>query len=202
MSIQLIATAIALLAAVVLFRYLRSSPAPSPAKAAVPTVPATFPEPAPYIKALSAALPDSVILPKDVAAFGTAINVWFSTQNRDILPACVVKPRNVQELSTAVKHISREHALRASQPATGNGLFAVRAGAANPATGISGVKDGVVLDLALLNDIEPSEDRSYVTVGAGAYWRDVYKELRKHGLGVVGGRASPVGVGGSTLQGI
>jgi FAD/FMN-containing dehydrogenase len=58
-----------------------------------------------------------------------------------------------------------------------------------------------MLDLSLINEVTPSEDGSSVTVGAGAYWTKVYSELEKRGLGVVGGRASPVGVGGSTLGG-
>ncbi|KAH7368121.1 FAD binding domain-containing protein [Plectosphaerella cucumerina] len=198
-----VATALAVVVSIVLFRYA-SAIAASPKqdrKVEAPPVPTSFPEPAPYIKDLSAEIPGTVILPKDVAAFSSALRVWFSSQNREVIPAAIVKPRDVNELSTAIKHISREHAVRASQPATGNGLFAVRAGAANPATGISGVKDGIVIDLALLNAIEPSEDGSSVKIGAGAYWRDVYKTLQKRGLGVVGGRSSPVGVGGSTLQG-
>jgi FAD/FMN-containing dehydrogenase len=160
-----------------------------------------FPEPAPYIKNLAATLPDSVLLPKDTDAFGKAMGVYFSVQNREMIPSCIVQPRDAQELSAAVKHIKREHADRKQQPSRSDGLFAIRGGGANPALGISGVKDGVVIDLSRLREVTPSDDGSSVTVGGGAYWRDVYKTLDERGLGVVGGRSWPVGVGGSTLQG-
>ena len=196
------ATALVVVISLVLFRYLWSSPAKAPEVLSVPAAPVVIPEPEPYVEELAKALPGSVVLPRDVAGFGTAIKTWFSTQNRDLIPACIVQPRNVQELSTAMKHIRREHAVRVADKSTvSEGLFAVRAGGANTATGISCAKNGVVIDLVHLKEVEPAKDGSYVTIGAGAYWRDVYKALEGTGLGVVGGRSSPVGVGGSTLQG-
>lgn len=197
------ATALVALLSFYLFKFWQlASPTPPFGKRQVKAAPAVFPEPVAYIRELASALPTSVILPKDVEAFAPAMNVWFSTQNRDIIPACIVRPRDVHELSIAVKHLQREHAVRASQPGVKEGLFAVRAGGANPATGISGVDNGVVIDLSLMCDVTFGENGASVTVGAGAYWRDVYQTLEKKGLGVIGGRASPVGVGGSTLQGM
>ncbi|KAG7112548.1 FAD-dependent monooxygenase CTB5 like protein [Verticillium longisporum] len=187
-----------------LYRLWFSSTAESAKKGEInePKAIIIHPEPAKYIRDLAIALPDSLILPTDVLAFNASLKVWFSLQNRDIIPACIVKPKNEQEISLALTHLRREHSIRAKDGTTvGQGLFAVRAGGANPATGISGVKDGVILDLSLLCDIKPSADGSSVVVGAGAYWRDVYRVLEARGLGVVGGRSSPVGVGGSTLQG-
>ncbi|SPO07205.1 uncharacterized protein DNG_09899 [Cephalotrichum gorgonifer] len=198
------ATALVGLISLYLFRSLWSSPglaADESERAKAYAARAASHEPAAYITELASALPSSVILPRDVAAFVPAMKGWFSSQNRDIIPACIVRPRDVQELSTAVKHIQREHADRARQGNTTEGLFAVRAGGANPATGISGVENGVVLDLSLLSKVEPAEDGSSVTIGGGAYWLDVYKALEGKGIGVVGGRSSPVGVGGSCLQG-
>lgn len=40
-----------------------------------------------------------------------------------------------------------------------------------------------------------------VTVGAGLIWDDVYAALEPHGVNVVGGRVSGVGVAGFTLGG-
>ncbi|KAM0323663.1 hypothetical protein ACHAQA_008598 [Verticillium albo-atrum] len=170
------------------FRSLWSSQLPETAVEVEVAAPGSTPEPATYIKDLAAALPDSVILPRDVAAFAPAMKGWFSSQNRDAIPACFVRPRNVEELSTTVKLIQAEHTARTGNPATATeGLFAIRAGGANPANGISGVENGVVIDLTLIREVEPSEDGR--------------SELEKRELGVVGGRVSPVGVGGSTLQG-
>jgi FAD/FMN-containing dehydrogenase len=63
------------------------------------------------------------------------------------------------------------------------------------------VQDGVVIDLSLFCEVTPAADGSTVTVGTGAKWIDVYKALDEKGLIVMGGRNSPVGVGGLTLQG-
>ena len=38
-------------------------------------------------------------------------------------------------------------------------------------------------------------------IGAGLVWDDVYKALEPHGVNVVGGRVSGVGVAGLTLGG-
>ena len=55
--------------------------------------------------------------------------------------------------------------------------------------------------LGLLREVIPSNDGLSVSIGGGAKWVDVSKVLDENGLAVVGGRNSPVGVGGSTLGG-
>ena len=68
-------------------------------------------------------------------------------------------------------------------------------------SGAASIKGGVLIDLGLLCEVILSDDRSSVTIGGGAKWMDVSKVLDEQGLAVVGGRNSPVGVGGSTLGG-
>ena len=164
---------------------------------------AALPPPAPYIQALAAALPPGrVLLPKDdPAAFQTAMDNHWNTMNRASQPACVVRAQSLDELSVAVKHLAKEHALRAAKPATSDGLFAIRCSGANPAVGVSGVQDGVLLDLSGLKQIEIAEDEKSVVLGGGCLWEEVYGVLDKRGLAVAGGRSSPVGVGGSILGG-
>ncbi|KAI9711713.1 MAG: hypothetical protein M1820_001857 [Bogoriella megaspora] len=60
---------------------------------------------------------------------------------------------------------------------------------------------GVVIDLEGLNSIILSPECDVATVGTGAKWDNVYEELEKYGLTVVGGRVSGVGVGGLILGG-
>jgi FAD/FMN-containing dehydrogenase len=191
-------TALAILVTLYFFRSPSSTTQDAKVEAQLAT---DFPEAAPYIKKLALELPGRVLLPKDVSTFQKALNSYWSQQNRDIIPACIVQPSNTQELAIAVQHLAREHSARAKSTDNDGGLFAIRGGGANPANGISGVKDGVLLDLSLFNQVTPAEDGLSVTVGAGAYWAKVYKALEARGLGVAGGRTSPVGVGGSTLQG-
>ena len=68
-------------------------------------------------------------------------------------------------------------------------------------SGAASIKGGVLIDFGLLCEVIPSNDGSSVTIGGGAKWAYVSKVLDEKGLAVVGGRNSPVGVGGSTLGG-
>jgi hypothetical protein len=154
-----------------------------------------------YIQSLLAELPSCVILQADVAAFQQAIDYSWAQQNREIIPACIVRPRDAQQLGKAVAILKREYDSRSQAGAPIAGFFAVRSGGANPGLGAATVQDGVVIDLSLFCEVTPAGDGSTVTVGTGAKWIDVYKALDEKGLIVMGGRSSPVGVGGLTLQG-
>ncbi|KAK4186803.1 FAD binding domain protein [Podospora australis] len=162
-----------------------------------------------HIQRLIAELtPGSVILQSDPVAFQQAVDAnYWAQQNREITPACIVRPHDAQQLSRAVKILKQEYDSRRAfnQDSLGKGkperLFAVRSGGLNPALGAATVKGGVVIDLGLICDVNPSEDGSTVTIGAGAKWIDVYKNLEEKGLVVMGGRSTPAGVGGLTLQG-
>jgi FAD/FMN-containing dehydrogenase len=79
--------------------------------------------------------------------------------------------------------------------------FAIRSGGHASFTGASNIPDGVTIDLRALKDIEISQDRSQVSVGAGAVWDDVYSRLYNTNLSVAGPRSSGIGVGGVTLGG-
>ena len=60
-------------------------------------------------KSLASALPDSVIFPHDAAAFKRSINSYWAQQECEAIPACVVRPRNVQQLCTAVTVLKRQY---------------------------------------------------------------------------------------------
>jgi FAD/FMN-containing dehydrogenase len=115
----------------------------------------------------------------------------------------VVRPRDVQQLSTAVTILKREYDERGQQTGeeNANGLFAIRSGGHSPVAGAASIKRGVVIDMSLFCDVTPSEDGSSVIIGAGAKWMDVSKVLDSKGLATIGGRNSAVGVGGLTLGG-
>lgn len=173
---------------------------------------AVSPEELPHhIQRLLAELgPGSVLLQSHHLAFQQAVetNYW-AQQNREIVPACIVRPRDAQQLSKAVKILKQEYDRR--RTGTGSrgrhdvdgleGLFAIRSGGLNPGLGAATVKNGVVIDLGLICEVTPDADGSTVTIGAGAKWIDVYKTLEEKGLVVVGGRSTPAGVGGLALQG-
>lgn len=154
-----------------------------------------------YIQELLAAVPSCVILQSDVEAFQEAVNYSWAQQNREIIPACILRPRDTHELSRIVAILKKEHERRNLPGSQGESFFSVRSGGVNPGLGASTVKDGAVVDLSLFSEITPSADGSTVTLGTGTKWIDVYKTLDEKGLIVMGGRNAPVGVGGLTLQG-
>jgi FAD/FMN-containing dehydrogenase len=154
-----------------------------------------------YIQSLLVELPGCVILQTDVEAFQQAVDYSWAQQVREIIPACIVRPRDAQQVSKTVAILKREHDSRNLAGAPIAGFFTVRSGGVNPGLGAATVQDGVVIDLSLFREVTPAVDGSTVTIGTGARWIDVYKALDEKGLTVIGGRSSPVGVGGLTLQG-
>ena len=86
-----------------------------------------------------------------------------------------------------------------SSPSTPH--FAVRSGGHTGFAGAANINGGVTIDLRLLNSIELNDDKSIASVGPGATWGEVYAKLDPLGLGVAGGRAAQVGVGGLTTGG-
>lgn len=160
-------------------------------------------EPTVLSRNLASALPDGVIFQHDAAAFKQSMNSYWAQQECEVIPACVVRPHNIQQLCTAVIVLKRTYDEReklAGQKKA-EGLFAIRSGGHSPVSGAATIKGGVVIDLGLFHEVTPTEDGSSVVIGAGARWMDVSKVLDEKGLAVVGGRNSAVGVGGLTLGG-
>ena len=168
----------------------------------------TLSEPTMLSKSLASALPDSVILPHNGAAFQQSMRSYWAQQEYEVVPACVVRPRDVQQLCTAVNIVKHEYDRQRKQVGQEQigqdkveGLFAIRSGGHSPVAGAASVKGGILIDLRLFCEVTISKDQSSVIIGTGAKWMDVSKVLDEKGLAVVGGRNSAVGVGGLTLGG-
>ena len=149
-------------------------------------------------KDLMSALANDVLLSSDASTFLHSINSYWAQQECEVIPACVVRPRDVQQLSKAITIIKSQYDRLSG---TSKALFAIRSGGHSPIAGAASIKGGVVIDLRLFCEVTPSEDRQTVVLGTGAKWMDVSKVLDGIGLAVVGGRNSAVGVGGLTLGG-
>lgn len=152
---------------------------------------------------LASALPNSVILPYHASQFQVATQAHWAQQACEVVPACILQPRNAEELGQAVKILKDEFdtmEITSARDAT-KGLFAIRGGGHSPMPGASSTAGGVLIDLRYLNEVTPSGDESSVVIGARAKWMDVSKVLDAKGLAAVGGRNSAVGVGGLTLGG-
>jgi FAD/FMN-containing dehydrogenase len=176
------ATTFLIIVSILIMRHRRPSPSPSIATS-------SSPETTILCKNLASALPDSVIFPHDATAFGQSMNSYWAQQECEVVPACVVRPRDVQELSTATTILKREYDERRKQSGKDQpeGLFAIRGGGHSPIAGAASINGGVLIDLSLFKEVTPSEDGSSVVIGAGCKWMDVSKILDEKGLAVVGG---------------
>ena len=156
-------------------------------------------------KKLKTALPEGIALTHDDSGFKQLLNSHWAQQECEAIPACIIRPQDVQQLSIAVAILEREHEGRKKQAVkekeNAEGLFAVRSGGHSPVSGAASIKGGVVIDLSLFCEVTPSQDGSSVVLGTGAKWMDVSRVLDEKGLAVAGGRNSAVGVGGLTLGG-
>ncbi|KAK4107070.1 FAD-binding domain-containing protein [Canariomyces notabilis] len=80
--------------------------------------------------------------------------------------------------------------------------FAIRSGGHSPNRGDASIDDaGVLLSLHRLNHITYDAGTKLASTGPGARWDEVYTELDKYNVTVVGGRVMSVGVGGLALGG-
>jgi hypothetical protein len=77
----------------------------------------------------------------------------------------------------------------------------VKSGGHASFAGASNIQSGLTIDLANLNVIQVSDDRTLTQVGAGNLWGKIYSQLDRLQLSVIGGRVAGIGVGGLTLGG-
>ncbi|OAQ99364.1 hypothetical protein LLEC1_01072 [Akanthomyces lecanii] len=117
-------------------------------------------------------------------------NRYWSQQQELTHPSCRFSPTRAEDVSLAIL------AFRVTQC-----KFAVKSGGHGAFSGASNIQNGVTIDLINLVDVELSEDKKIAFAGAGNTWYNVYEKLTPHNLTVIGGRVSPIGVGGLTLGG-
>jgi FAD/FMN-containing dehydrogenase len=80
--------------------------------------------------------------------------------------------------------------------------FVVRGGGYTLNSGAANITGGVVINLRSMSSVTISEDETFVSIGGGAKWGEVYPHLDALGLATSGGRVSEVGVGGLSLGGM
>ncbi|KAF4256498.1 hypothetical protein CNMCM8812_007190 [Aspergillus fumigatus] len=170
-------TATAVLAVVWFLRRTKSPPQARPQLEVLPN--------SALVSKLARALPHIVLLHRDGDAFRTSINTYWAQQEREVVQACIVQPRDADELATTIDILKREYDERRTLPPKES----------------DSAKGGVFIDLALFREVTISDDRESVTLGAGVRWAEASRILDEKGLGVVGGRSSDVGVAGYTLGG-
>ncbi|KAL4930915.1 FAD-binding oxidoreductase [Aspergillus undulatus] len=152
--------------------------------------------------ALSSALGNKVSFP-NTEPYNASVNSYFSQQNANLRPLCIVSPVSTEDVSIAISQItsSTTSSFSPEEQSRRHCLFAIRSGGHASHGGASNIDGGITIDLSGLNTITLSDDQSTVSAGVGATWGDVYAFLEPLGLSVPGGRAAQVGVGGLTLGG-
>ncbi|RDW78453.1 hypothetical protein BP5796_06305 [Coleophoma crateriformis] len=116
--------------------------------------------------------------------------VYWSAQQAELTPTCRIDVASATDISTTIK-VSK----LARCP------FAVKSGGHAAFAGGSSIQDGILVNLAKLNQVVLSPDQKTASVGPGLTWYDVYTKLDPLNVSVVGGREAGVGVGGLTLGG-
>ncbi|KAL2064193.1 hypothetical protein VTL71DRAFT_4687 [Oculimacula yallundae] len=115
---------------------------------------------------------------------------YWSVQQSEVTPACRIDVRRAEDISTTVKVSKLTQC-----------PFAVRSGGHAAFAGGSSIQNGILINLAKLNEVTLSKDRKTTRVGPGNNWYDVYQVLDPLGVSVVGGREAGVGTGGLILGG-
>ncbi|KAJ5691716.1 oxidoreductase FAD-binding protein [Penicillium malachiteum] len=152
-------------------------------------------------QALLAKLGSDVVLLSRTAVYQSCNDAYFSEQNSDLQPRCILSPRNTQEVSDILTI-----ALPFFKPLQASDQFrycpiAIRSGGHCFSTGSSNTENGFTIDLRHLNSITVHEDQQIVSIGPGATWGDVYSKLDPLHSSVAGARAAQVGVGGISVGG-
>ena len=120
-------------------------------------------------------------------------DAYFSAQEEELSPACIVNPTCTEDVAAAVKVLAKSH----SQV-----KFAIRGGGHNLNVGAANIDSGVTINLRSMSKVSLNEDKTLVSVGGGAKWSDVYSYLDSTGVATSGGRVADVGVGGLTTGGM
>ena len=146
--------------------------------------------------ALKVLLGDKVSFPSS-AVYTVSLNEYFSAQERELIPNCIISPQGSKDVATAVYALNA-----ANKIGIGGVRFAVRGQGHTPWAGAANIDGGITIDMRAMNNISINEDQTITSVGGGAQWLDVYLTLDALGLSVPGGRVASVGVGGLITGGM
>ena len=135
-------------------------------------------------------LGSKVILPGN-ASYTSIQSSYWSLQEADLTPACIVVPGDSADISKVVSLIGGNDGCPS----------AVKGNTHAPAAGFANIEDGITIDMTSLNIVSFDADAHVASIGGGAKWLDVYAYLDAFNVSVAGGRNGLVGVGGLTLGG-
>ncbi|KAI5837104.1 hypothetical protein DFP73DRAFT_532178 [Morchella snyderi] len=133
--------------------------------------------------------PDSTVLPGVEAAYTEKVAINWSVRAH-LTPTCVFSPNSTSTAATGVKIA-----------AFLNTPFAIRSGGHTPDPGAASTDRGVLFSLESLAEVTVDHEQGVARIGPGNRWVHVYEKCESENVLVVGGRVSPVGVGGLVTGG-
>lgn len=132
---------------------------------------------------------DSVDL-KGTADYDSFTGGYWSEIQAEVDPYCIFYPSSPSEVSALVL-LSRVTQCP----------FAVKSGGHAAFQNASNIEGGITVAFKNLNSIELSSDRKTAFIQPGNTWSQIYTELEKYDVAAIGGRVSPIGIGGLTTGG-
>lgn len=128
---------------------------------------------------------DDKVETKDEDGYHAVIDYFWSLQQKEPAPRCIVKPERAIDVSTIVLMS------RLTQCS-----FAVRSGGHAAFRGASSADGGITVTFENMKGITLSQDRKIAAIEPGNIWYDIYLALQSHNVTVAGGRVSGIGIGG------
>lgn len=127
---------------------------------------------------------------KDEQSYASFTGSFWSELQAQVQPHCIFYPSSSSAVSVLVL-LSRLTQCPFSVKSGGHGAFA----------GASSIEGGITVSLRNLNSIALSADRRTASIEPGNTWGLIYSDLAKYDLSVIGGRVTPIGIGGLTTGG-
>lgn len=100
---------------------------------------------------LQAAFPKAVIVPQMSAYHQSLISYW-SRQEQQLTPSCILTPHNAQHVSKALRILSQYQA--AGNATTAGCQFAIRGAGPTPWAGSANINNGVTIGMGSINTVD------------------------------------------------
>lgn len=126
---------------------------------------------------IQVAIPGRVAWPISIP-YLTEIHSYWSMALRETKPACIVRPRSAEEVSTAVKILNKYPDV----------IFSAKSGGHDPNPGHATAHEGVLIAMRDVSGTTYDAEKGVAYVRPGGEWNDVISALDPHGVAVVGGR--------------
>jgi FAD/FMN-containing dehydrogenase len=120
-----------------------------------------------------------VITSNKTPAFDVFTQSYWSSQQSDLDPACVFKPRTAEDVSIMIL-VSRVTLCP----------FAVKSGGHSQFAGASSIENGIAVSFEHMKEVSLASDKRTAAIGPGNDWYEAYSALEEYKVTVIGARVS------------